>query len=155
MWPLHSFALSLVPPPSLSSFPSAGRWRLYCQKTITLTDVIYLPIISIIHITLISSLFLCPSPSVPLPSPPNFFLLFILLNFFPLSILALSPFLSPTFLCMSLVGGWEAIRRESWAYSNAVSVSQLADEATPRTETHVHQYMSKHILWYRLRQQVI
>lgn len=74
VWPLHSFALSLVPPPSLSSFPSAGRWRLYSQKKITLTDVIYLPIISIIHITLFSSLFLCPSPSVPLPSPPNFFL---------------------------------------------------------------------------------
>lgn len=69
--------------------PSAGRWGLYCQETITLTDVIYLPIISIIHITLISSLFLCPSPSVPLPFPPNFLLLFILLNFLPSSILAL------------------------------------------------------------------
>lgn len=71
------------PSPSLHSLPSTGRWRLYCQKTITLTDVIYLPIISIIHITLVSSLFLCPSPSPPLPFPPNFFLLLHSAQFLP------------------------------------------------------------------------
>lgn len=133
------------PSPSLHSLPSTGRWRLYCQKTITLTDVIYLPIISIIHITLVSSLFLCPSPSPPLPFPPNFFLLLHSAQFLPPPhpptpslILALSPLLSPTFHVTGLVDE-KQLGENSWPHSNAVSVSRLADEDT-QTHTHTLQY---------------
>ena len=142
------------PSPSLHSLPSTGRWRLYCQKTITLTDVIYLPIISIIHITLVSSLFLCPSPSPPLPFPPNFFLLLHSAPFPPTT--THQPFLNLgtvsfafSYFSCHWFGGWEAIRWESWPHSNAVSVSRLADEDTPNTHTHTHTRfnMSKQLLW--------
>lgn len=68
--------------------------------------MIYLPVISIIHITLIFALFVCPSPSAVVAITLllfNFFSLFIILNFFPFSIMALSPFLSPTFY---VTGEW-------------------------------------------------